>query len=244
MSINVPVLWLRLGRAVLSASFAVSLLACRGGESMGKSGEESPQSQTPACPECMTRRLGHRGSKLVAVPRVPGHGSIPMKRLIAVTLLLAVGFVAGKTAPPMIVRAQDADPFAPSSDRLELGLYVDPQPGAAATAKLRNLFLDLMARRAAEMSDDELRRQIQELTQIFAAREREADNALKHVLGELGEIVKRYPGTAAAAAAQRGLDGIHTKANDRVSNGDTPEKFEKLWDAKNAVPKTSVPNGR
>ncbi|MGQ0636310.1 MAG: hypothetical protein ACT4QC_16985 [Planctomycetaceae bacterium] len=105
------------------------------------------------------------------------------------------------------------NPFAPVEPNWEDRRVRNDPFETANKAELQKKWLDLMAKRAAEMTKEELEQQVAELTQRFEAREKEAGETLHNAMRELEHVVNRYRGTAAADGAQSGLDAIRAKVN-------------------------------
>jgi hypothetical protein len=116
-----------------------------------------------------------------------------------------------KPAPAPVLEADDDDPFNPEVAQ-EAPRFRKPEaPASRQTASLRQRFVELTAKRAQRMSDEELGQAVEEISKMLADQDTEAEAALEQAADLLKSVVEKFPGTPSAERAYRALEAIKAK---------------------------------
>jgi hypothetical protein len=138
-----------------------------------------------------------------------------MNRKVIVRWAVGVSLVLGCVA----VRVSWSDDFDNDAisrgSRPVISKTVVKRASADSNApSLRQRIVELTAKRAERMSDEELTKAIDELTQTLADQDAAADAELQKAIDHLKSVVAQFPGTPAAERSTRALQAIGKPAND------------------------------
>jgi hypothetical protein len=115
--------------------------------------------------------------------------------------------------------ADSDDPF----DQIAEAPAPEKGPGSRQSASLRQRFVELTAKRAQRMSDDELGQAVEEITKILADQDTEAQDELEKAEEQLKSVVEKFPGTPSAERANRALGAMKVKPGPAI-NSDLDEE--------------------
>jgi hypothetical protein len=119
-------------------------------------------------------------------------------------LICGVGFVLCAAA----WRASCSDDIDTDEDAIRGGRAIAPPAKPNQPHDLKRQFVELAARRARRLNDDDLRRTIDEWSAALAAQDSSADEQLKEAIEKLHAIAREFPDTPAAKLANRALEAI------------------------------------
>lgn len=80
-------------------------------------------------------------------------------------------------------------------------------------ATTQRTYIELVARKAERMTDDELNQAVIELTEELAQQDQEADDELQTLIESLQQVVESYPGTSAAKRGEEALKHLRGEDN-------------------------------
>lgn len=131
------------------------------------------------------------------------------------------------------------DPFGPADDPLAQQAQRHQAPDAAEqrqSASLRKQFVELSAKRAQRMSDEELGQAVEEITRTLADQDTEAEAELEKAVEQLKSVVEKFPGTPSAERANRALEATKAQPLKRPGPAMRDLGEEELGSAASAAP--------
>jgi hypothetical protein len=145
-----------------------------------------------------------------------------MKRpILLVASLLIIATIAvvhsrGDAGPGTVSLEQKQVAELPSTTAFMI--HIEGTRNTRDRVTAQRTYIELVARKAERMTDDELNQAITELTEELAQQDQEADDELQTLIESLQQVVEFYPGTSAAKRGEEALK--HLRGEDNPSSID------------------------